>query len=187
MASDGLPRLSDDFAADKRFHPAPIPPQRIGNVRKLTAQLFDRNGLVRDPIKAHHELQHINPWTDDEKELFLTRFVVCRAPGLPPYPLPSVVSDAPSKLRFTPRSASRFLSFPKKFSKIAQAMPYKSVAECVKYYYTSKKEVRISFCRLFLSRPDRVPLFSKSKGRRQFVVGPGIRVVPRRQSLTICC
>ena len=73
MASNGLPRLVDDFAADKRFHPAPIPPQRIGNVRKMTARLIDRNGLVADPMKAHMDLQHVNPWTEEEKEIFLTR------------------------------------------------------------------------------------------------------------------
>lgn len=74
-ASDALPRFSDDFGADKRFHPAPITEQVIGHARKTTARLIYRNGLVEDPVRAHQELQHVNPWTPEEKEIFLNRCV----------------------------------------------------------------------------------------------------------------
>eukprot|EP00041_Stephanoeca_diplocostata_P031858 m.1002999 g.1002999 ORF g.1002999 m.1002999 type:complete len:882 (+) comp24039_c0_seq11:180-2825(+) len=109
-----LPTSHDDIAADKLFHPAALPTQTIGYARSLTARLDDRNGLVEDSERLQNELQHLNVWTEQEKKVFIERFLV----------------------------------YPKKFKKIADALPHKSTAECIKFYYMSKKQVKYKEKRL---------------------------------------
>lgn len=113
-SQQNLPTSHDDIAADKLFHPATLPTQIIGHARALTAQLDDRNGLVEDSERLHDELQHLNVWTEQEKKVFIERFLV----------------------------------YPKKFKKIADALPHKSTAECVKFYYMSKKQIKYKEKRL---------------------------------------
>jgi hypothetical protein len=79
-------------------------------------------------MKEFVELEHVNLWTEQEKEIFLERF------GL------FIIYHCFTLNVFSPQN-KRFLLYPKRFHRISAGLANKSCADCVRFYYRTKKQV----------------------------------------------
>ena len=76
-------------------------------------------------MKLHMELEHTNVWTEQEQNIFFEGLVAW--PGL------YYVKTNP---------LFRYMTYQKKFAKIKDRLPNKSIGECVLFYYRTKKMLK---------------------------------------------
>jgi nuclear receptor co-repressor 1 len=82
-----------------------MPPMAMRSDKMNLNCFKTKNGLVDDPIAAEQERKTLNPWSAEEKKIFL----------------------------------EKYLLFGKNLRKIAAFLEYKTVADCVQFYYLNQK------------------------------------------------
>ena len=53
-----------------------MPPMNLGNDQKNLHCFETKNGLIDDPIAAEQERKILNPWSSDEKKIFLEKYLL---------------------------------------------------------------------------------------------------------------
>lgn len=103
--SDILLGIQEQELEDQKMRSYAVVPPILFDPKIRRYKFINNNGLVENPLEEYKELQMVNIWTTQEKEIF----------------------------------REKFLEHPKNFGLIASYLERKTVAECVQYYYLSKK------------------------------------------------
>jgi UTP:GlnB (protein PII) uridylyltransferase len=64
---------NDPMMAEFTGHTAVMQPQLVGHERSLCARYVDTGRIIEDSMKEHREVDAINIWTPEEKDIFTKR------------------------------------------------------------------------------------------------------------------
>ncbi|KTG33620.1 hypothetical protein cypCar_00000980, partial [Cyprinus carpio] len=108
--SEIIDGISEQENSEKQMRQLAVIPPMLFDAEQQRIKFINMNGLMDDPMKVYKDRQVMNMWSEQEKDTF-------------PLPLPH----------------RRFIQHPKNFALIASFLERKTVAECVLFYYLTKK------------------------------------------------
>ena len=73
---DVLDGLQEQEAEDKKMRSYAVIPPILQDKRNRKPVFINRNNLVEDALSEHKERQHINVWTEPEKEIFKEKYLL---------------------------------------------------------------------------------------------------------------
>ncbi len=56
---------------------AKVPPMILDKRERTLVRFVDNNGLIEDAMLMERERKMTNPWTEQEKQIFLEKYVTC--------------------------------------------------------------------------------------------------------------
>ena len=148
-------------ARSRRTH-ALIPAMVLGRPEERLA-FHSTNGLIQDPMAVYRASKVTNVWTDEEKTIFREKYVhTCTTLNFNFTPVFFTNFTAFHNFCFV--VFFRYALYPKNFEAISSFLPGKTTADCVRYYYLSKKNEKFK------------QVVRKVTFKRRKFIKPGVRL-----------
>ncbi|XP_069040617.1 nuclear receptor corepressor 1 isoform X9 [Lepisosteus oculatus] len=126
--SEIIDGLSEQENNEKQMRQLSVIPPMMYDSEQRRVKFINMNGLMDDPMKVYKARQFMNVWTDHEKEIFKEKYVFISQKEQWLVTLEDVFGNT-----------HWFVQHPKNFGLIASYLERKCVADCVLYYYLTKK------------------------------------------------